>query len=165
MFYDYLKSIYNIVDKYDPCTDNFKQMLELNDYFIKNIGKKFDSYNKIRSNQNGGQKIRVISIASFNKIPIKSQDIQSKQNMFGGSPNDDIKNINKSILDMIDKLNAPVQKPLDLEELKQKIQKFKETMNKLIEYIELLHTASTGSDGMVKLSDQLKQIKDMLQKY
>jgi hypothetical protein len=159
MFYDYLKSIYNIVEKYDPHTDNFQNMLELNDRFINDIGKDFDSYNKIQSIQSGGQKMRMISIVSFNKFN------KPKGKQSGGNPIDDIKIMNKSITDMIDKLSHRDQPDVDLSELKAKIEKFKNTMNKLIEYIELLHSAGPSSDNMLKLSDQLKQIKDILQKY
>lgn len=160
MFYDYLKSIYNIVEKYDPRTDNFQNMLELNDRFIEDINKDFDSYNKIKSIQSGGQKMRMISIASFNNFSGETKI----RRQFGGNPESDIKIMNKSIIDMIDKLK-PENQPVDLSELKIKIEKFRNTMNKLIEYIELLHSASPSSDNISKLSGQLTQIKEILEKY
>lgn len=148
MFYDYLKSIYNIMEKYDTQSDKFQNMLDLNDNFIRDIDKK--SYN--RQSVKSGGKMRMISIAAFNK-------------QIGGDHFDDIQIMKKAITEMIDKLNNKEGNVVDLSRLKTKIEKFKSVMTKMVEYIELLHSTGPGSDRMSILSEQLKQIKNILEKY
>ncbi len=163
MFYDYLKSIYNIVEKYDPNTDNFQNMLDLNDRLINNIDKNFDSYNKISSIQAGGHKnthnrrMRVVTFISEKNLKNDTQ--------FGGTLHDDLKVMQASVIDMIGKLKPSDPDTANLEELKQKITKFRNTMIKLIEYIELLHQMGPGQDNLSKLSTQLTQIKEIIEKY
>lgn len=165
MFYDYLKSIYSIVEKHDSDSIDFKNMIAANDFLINSLNKR-STGNNMSVNQFGGS-YRTIKILSLQKSKLL-KDVQS-----GGGPVDDLNALQKSILNIIQTMNTSSGHPTietekynaEIREIVQKIQTFKSTFDKLIEYIEFMHHLLPDKSNVAKLNEQLVEIKKILTKY
>jgi hypothetical protein len=143
MFYNYLKSIYNILDKYDSKSSNFNDMLNMNEYLIRAFNNPYIGNNSyINTNTNTNNVF--FQLGGTNHI-------------------EDLKLLKSSILDIIANFKQPTNQ-ID-EELTNKVKKFKDAMENLIKYINLLYALIPNQENVDKLNTQLKQIKDILDKY
>jgi hypothetical protein len=139
MFYNYLNSIYNIVEKYKSNYNCFHDMIALNDYFIDNLTAK--------------------NIATV-------QNIHSFHNQTGGNdPIIQLKALNQAITDIINEIVAAKGQQYDFTELQLKMTQFSNAAKKLVAYIELLHKIAPTQPEMMKLIEQLIHINTILNKY
>lgn len=143
MFYDYLKSIYNILENFGSESNEFKIMLKINKYFINNL----NSHNH------------------KSKINYKSDLYQ-----FGGDkPSEEIDLLKKSIFKMLedfDKHTSPhLNVSKDINNIDTKINLAKNVIENFTKYIDSLNTFIPDKTNTLKLQKQLEEIKNILNKY
>jgi len=145
MFYNYLKSIYNILEKCDSESHNFQSMLKMNEYFLKNFK---------RPNNKKSHKVL--------------NDIYNLYQTGGGTPIEELGILKDSIFKILDEFDKIVQTPestKDIDELEIKIKSIKSAIENLVRYIDLLHTFVPNKTDITKLGTQLQEINSILTKY
>lgn len=189
MFYDYLKSIYGIVENYSPDSDNFKNMLNLNDYFINAIDRKsfrhndtnFDDFNKISGAQKGGSltskgdslisnksttdsKLRVVKILSLQN----SKLLGEKKHIGGATHVDELNAMHKSVMDIINAIPPRMNctgGTVDLTPIVSEVQRVKLVFENLVNYIQYLHRLLPDQANVEALNRQLTSIRNIINKY
>jgi len=173
MFYDYLKSINDIVKNYNPESDNFKKMIDLNNYFINAIDKNsihsndvnFDNFGKIASAHTGGGKVKVVKLLSLQKSKLLKLPLQTAG---GGDPIDEINALHTSVMQIIEAMPPRVNcvaGVADLEPIVLEIRRVKSVFENLINYIQYLHKLLPDETNMATLNSQLATIRQIINKY
>ncbi len=154
MFYDYLKSIYDIVENYKPNSDNFNNVIKANDNFIKRLNNYIDP----SFSQSGGKKYKTYKVVTI---------LSLKKSQIGGSPIDDLKKMQASMLGIVGTIHEPQSNvtQAELDSIRDRIRNFRLLLENLVRYIEYLHTLIPDDENVMKLNEQLKTIKDIAEKY
>lgn len=182
MFYDYLKSIYSVVENYSPDSDNFKNMLNLNDYFINAIDRNlfrhndtnFDDFNKISGAQKGGSlisnksttdsKLRVVKILSLQNSKLLGQI----KHVGGASYVDELNAMHKSVIDIINAIPPRMNctgGTVDLTPIVLDVERVKLVFENLVNYIQYLHRLLPDQANVEVLNRQLASIRKIINKY
>lgn len=143
MFYNYLNSIYNILQNHEYNSATFEQMLYINKQLINN---KFIQYG---GNNNTVQNANIKSMESIAKI--LANEMQKYNNQMTTVMN----NTNIASVDVNTKF----------EELKEQIKKTVNVLTLFINYIEMIHSIAPNSENIGILKEQMNDIHKILSKY
>lgn len=158
MPYHYLESVYNITKNYSPSSDKFVQMLKINDSFIRHFN----------YSQTGGGDKHIISVDQIKKSQILNNFSWRIQK--GGTENKYLDELNvlknnalKAINDITSKTDPDNEKKI--KELVELSKKMSTMFTMLINYIKMVYTHIPDKDNIARLDEQLKHIKEILEKY